>query len=208
MRDRIETAKNYDSGNKVKELAEDRARTANNAAAGIATESRPNGKEMPERIRINSQPLLAILSEIADEKWGTEPKVMLRPYKLLVTHEQELRTRLKVLEDIWKRRPKPDDVTKPAGEIGITFQPETLEDGPVSPNDDDSLYRGPYSISSSALSHERQVRRKQDLTTTYDALNDLKILIEFLDIDVMPVVEQYSQNSTYPKIHFRDLWYL
>jgi hypothetical protein len=58
------------------------------------------------------------------------------------------------------------------------------------------------------LSQERRVRRKVDLTTTYDALQDLACLIEFMDDDLLPVVRQYDSQSTYPKIYFQDLWYL
>lgn len=46
--------------------------------------------ELPERIRINSPALLAILSDISLDIW-TKPVVLLTPYKLLVQHDSEIR---------------------------------------------------------------------------------------------------------------------
>lgn len=45
---------------------------------------------LPERIRINSWPLLAILSNIAGEDWTLKPRVMLRPFKLISFYEKVL----------------------------------------------------------------------------------------------------------------------
>jgi Domain of unknown function (DUF7025) len=160
-------------------------------------------KEMPERIRINSQPLLAILADISSEKWTPGPKVMLRPYKFLVAYETEIRDRFEFLKNLWGQRPTPEDVTVSASSM-TTYEPETLDDdlGLY----EGSLYQGRQSDVSSVLSHERRARRV-DLTTTYDAMEDLGCLIEFMDDELMPFVRRYV-SGTYHKIHFRDLWYL
>lgn len=44
--------------------------------------------DLPERIRINSWSLLAILSNLASEDWTLKPRVMLRPFKLLSFFEK------------------------------------------------------------------------------------------------------------------------
>ena len=71
MKDRIETAKVYDAAIKrkavIKKKENDIAKARVKAANGETVD--PTRKEMPERIRINSQPLLAILADIASEKW-------------------------------------------------------------------------------------------------------------------------------------------
>jgi hypothetical protein len=169
--------------------------------------------EMPERIRINSAPILAVLSEIADEKWSGEPKVFLRPYKLLVVYEDEIRRRLEVLKKMWASRPKPDDVTISAEDVDID---ETDSVGDIDKTDSvfgDSPTRvasrsRQFSDALSELVSSRDRRAKVDLTTTYEALQDLEVLVQFLDEDVMPIVRRHAPGSNYPRIYFRDLWHL
>lgn len=204
MKDRIEHAKVYDADIKHKAVIKEKEKEI-----AIAKVKAANGnitrKEMPERIRINSQPILAILADISGEKWTVGPKVMLRPYKFLVAYEDEIRERFEFLKKLWAQRPRPEDVTKSASAM-TTYEPETLDDdlGLYEP----SFYQGRQSDTSSLLSQERQAQRRVDLTTTFDALQDLECLIEFMDDDLIPVVRQYQFPSTYPKINFRDLWYL
>jgi len=206
MKDRIETAKMYNPEKKEKDVV--RAKEKEAAKAKVANANpdaaQTTRKEMPERIRINSLPLLAILADIANEKWTPGPKVMLRPYKFLVAHEEEIRNRFEFLQKLWAQRPRPDDVTTAANAV-TTYEPETLDDEHIWT--EGSLYNGRQSDMSSVLSHERRARRV-DLTTTYDALQDLACLIEFMDDDLCPIVRRYAFPSTYPRIHFRDLWYL
>src|ERR1700761_5209309 len=114
MKDRIEAATNYNSNGDLKdEMKPVKLPLDKPEALKVAQ------KEMPERIRINSAPILAILAEIAGEKWSSEPKVFLRPYKLLVVYGKEIRLRLEVLKKIWASRPKPDDVTTSAEDVDI-----------------------------------------------------------------------------------------
>jgi hypothetical protein len=205
MKDRIEAAKTYDADRKEKAVVKEKEKEAEKVKVNSANGNFGARKEMPERIRINSQPVLAILADVASEKWTDGPKVMLRPYKFLVAYENEIRERLEFLKKLWAQRPKPEDVTISASAV-TTYEPETLDD--VHGLYDGSLYHGQHSDISSLLSHEQRALRRIDLTTTYDALQDLECLVEFMDEDVFPVVRQYVSSSTYPKIHFRDLWYL
>ena len=204
MRDRIEAAKTYDADSKGKALEKEKEETAAKAANGNTVAVQQTRKEIPERIRINSRPVLAILADITGEKWGSEPKVMLRPYKLLVAYEKEIRKRLRFLQKLWSNRAKPEDVTISATALP-TYEPETLDDDTIL--DEGSLYRRQHSDTSSTLSHERHQHRI-DLTTTYDALQDLTCLVEFMDEDLFPVVKRYDPDSSHSKICFRDLWYL
>jgi hypothetical protein len=207
MKDRIEEAKIYDAAIKHQEVVRDKQKEVAKAKVKVANgnAAEPSRKEMPERIRINSQPVLAILADIASEKWTSGPKVMLRPYKFLIAYEDEIRERFEFLTKLWAKRPKPEDVTMSASAV-TTYEPETLEDdlGLY----EGSLYQGRQSDTSSLLSQERRAQRRVDLTTTYDAFQDLACLIEFMDDDLMPVQRRYVSPGTYPKIHFRDLWYL
>ena len=204
MRDRFEAAKAYDAESKGKALEKEKERATAKIANGISDSTQQTRKEVPERIRINSQPVQAILADITGEKWTAEPLIMLRPYKLLVAYEKEIRERLRVLQKLWSNRPKPDDVTTSAGALA-TYEPEVLDDDVTF--EEGSLYHRQLSDSSSTLSHEQRQRRI-DMTTTYDALQDLTCLVEFMDEDLFPVVRRYTTNSSYSKIYFRDLWYL
>lgn len=203
MRDRVEAAKSYNAESKEKAQEKKKEEAAATVVNGSFDAAQPIQKEMPERIRINSQPVLAILADVVGEKWSSEPKVMLRPYKVLCVYEEEIRKRLEVLKRLWADHPIPEDVTMSAGAVH-RYEPETLDDHPDL--DESSLYRGQHSDTSSG--HERRVRRRIDLTTTYDALQDLTCLIEFMDEYLFPVVRRYGAGGTYPRIHFRDLWYL
>ena len=58
-------------------------------------------KEVPERIRINSTPLLMILQQIDPEPLWSIPTVMLRPYKFLVHYDAQLREKYHRLEAKW-----------------------------------------------------------------------------------------------------------
>lgn len=203
MKDRLEEAKNYNE--------EVRAQEKTQATSNI-TRLRTAQKEVPERIRINSAPLRAILSEIAGEKWTDEPLVMLRPYKLLVIYEKEIRGRLEVLKAIWSRRPRPDDVTKPAKEVH-SFETDTTEDISVWERRDAAYTtvtgETNQSDTSSVYSFGRRTTHPRlDLTTTFDALQDLECLVQFMNEDVMPTVRRYAPGSNYSKVYFRDLWYL
>ena len=205
MKDRIEAAKTYDAESKEKALEKEKEKEALRAANDNPDAAESTRKQMPERIRINSQPVLAILADISSEKWSSEPKVMLRPYKFLVAYEEEIRQRLEVLRKLWSHRPKPEDVTVSASAI-TTYEPETLDDDPGLY--ESGFYQGQSSDTSSSLGHERRAQRRLDLTTTYDAFQDLTCLIGFMDEDLFPVVSRYVPSSTYPKIYFLDLWYL
>ena len=58
-------------------------------------------KEVPERIRINSTPVVRILEEIDAEQTWPIPTVILRPFKFLVYYDAQLRERYQRLETKW-----------------------------------------------------------------------------------------------------------
>lgn len=58
-------------------------------------------REVPERIRINSIPIVLALADIASERWYSLPTIMLRPFKFLKYFEKEIRQDLAKLEVKW-----------------------------------------------------------------------------------------------------------
>ncbi len=69
-------------------------------------------KELPERIRINSRSVIAILSEIDSKgSWHRAPMVVLRPYKPFVYYEKQIRDTLRRLETDWGEAESSDEAT-------------------------------------------------------------------------------------------------
>jgi len=67
-------------------------------------------KELPERMRINSKPILSILGQIdSEDEWGPQPTVILRPFKPLVFYRNQIRDALRKLEAQWGEAEKLED---------------------------------------------------------------------------------------------------
>lgn len=70
-------------------------------------------KEIPERIRINSRSVIAILSKIDSKgSWHRAPMVVLRLYKSFVYYEKQIRETLRRLETDWGEAENPDEATR------------------------------------------------------------------------------------------------
>jgi hypothetical protein len=155
-----------------------------------------NQQEMPERIRINSYALIAILKEISSEDWETKPMVMLRPYKFLVTYEKDIRQWLADLE----AKATPPSVSggrtenEEPSEITKEEEGRSKDKGETEPTDIQKTLDEASTIS-------------QPNHDTDEDLQSLRCLVEFMDKDVMPVYHKYETNAS-NKIFFRDLWYL
>jgi hypothetical protein len=160
------------------------------------------GREMPERIRINSEHLLFILSDIVSEIWRLTPTVLLRPYKLLVLHDADIRQWLRELESKWAVHIEPDPleegvVPEPKKASSVQNDAETVMDGEI-----------PLPPSREILTGEDKAEDPPErLSDSPKALLDLRCLVGFMDTYISPVVERY-RSSTAQKIFFRDLWYL
>lgn len=55
-------------------------------------------RTMPNRIRVNSMPILKFLTQLDDHIDTTAPWVILRPFKLLVHHDEQIRDSIQFLE--------------------------------------------------------------------------------------------------------------
>ena len=69
-------------------------------------------KELPERIRINSRSVIAILSKIdSKSSWSRAPMIVLRPYKPFVYYEKQIRETFRRLERDWSEAETSDEAT-------------------------------------------------------------------------------------------------
>ena len=223
---------------------------------------------LPERIRINSKPLILIMNQINDTDQSGYPIVILRPFKPLIYHEAYIREVFQRLMTRWGSadieattneaieppiRKEVGGSTTPAvshsaiGSVPVESKAETvpehivgLDNHTVTAFDktvtgSDKIYSSPTAESShsspphvnksieqsaitAAKEHSTEVVSEvdakhtrdgddEDLTDSLEALRDLRCLIEFIDMDLKPVVDSY-RNTTRQKVPFCDLWHL
>lgn len=154
----------------------------------------------PDRIRINSLPLILILAHLSDSPLLNEPIlmfgrhlsdsrlpkesiVMIRPFKLLVYYEKRIRGTLVELERKWAKTDEKEPVEQPG---------ESLQKG----NNEASL----PSEKHLEPNHEEEM-------SSVKALRDLRCLVEFIDHDLKPTMDVLKDDSC-QKIRFEDLWHI
>ncbi|OCL09280.1 P-loop containing nucleoside triphosphate hydrolase protein [Glonium stellatum] len=177
---------------------------------------------MPGRIRINSHPLLAVLSHIAAKDWSMRPRVLLKPYKLLVHFESEIREYLKKLEDKWAHADITQLHERGALEAAhsstqtdhkISVCAEEKENGAdVHPELGNNIGAVSYVVTGGVTTERKTIEEKQptdfeDILESYEALADLRCLVRFMNRYLSPVLKRFG-NASLKKIEFEDLWYL
>ncbi|KAG9689708.1 hypothetical protein KCU95_g9429, partial [Aureobasidium melanogenum] len=165
-------------------------------------------QDVPERIRIISAPLLAIITELDPFGYPLDltPGIMLRPYRRLVRMEDDLMKHLANLEAKWgvaeredlerKVEPEPshehisreDKVTSNASPEASLTADETSQDEPDK-------------------TEHQSLTSSDPLTDSIEALRDLRCLKRFFETYIHPTVSRL-RNRTARKIKFADLWYL
>lgn len=145
--------------------------------------------EMPDRIRINSKPILSFLGELDNSVTANRSVVLLRPYKLLIHNKDGIKVHLDNL-----RRMYPDSLRSG------TEPPET--------GGQTGVHRSQRrSIGMEDPETRKWIASGSGITDTVAALKDFECLQEFIEKHVLPVEKAY-RSKTYQKIRFRDLWHL
>ncbi|KAH0332309.1 hypothetical protein KCU74_g4056, partial [Aureobasidium melanogenum] len=162
-------------------------------------------QDVPERIRIISAPLLAIITELDPFGYPLDltPGIMLRPYRRLVRMEDDLMKHLANLEAKWgvaeredlerKVEPEPshehisreDKVTSNASPEASLTADETSQDEPDK-------------------TEHQSLTSSDPLTDSIEALRDLRCLKRFFETYIHPTVSRL-RNRTARKIKFADL---
>jgi hypothetical protein len=180
----------------------------------------PGVPRVPERLRIRSSVLLEILDQVTDMKLPSGPHglkklVLLRPFKLLFTYEAKIRARLRMMEEDDEANSNGDEAALTGGELD--YRP------PLPSVDSTKSYRF-----SSKLSSEDNLGMfsqgvanddanayyafgpQLDNTNTSEGLEHLRLLVEFMDKDLKPLIGLRKQvaETTLRKIAFADLWHL
>lgn len=137
----------------------------------------------PDRIRINSLPLMLILAHLSDSRLPTESIVMIRPFKILVYYEKRIRGTLVELERKWAKI----DEKEPAEQPGESSQKGNNE--------------------ASFPSEKHLEPDYEEEMSSVKALRDLRCLVEFIDRDLKPTMDVLKDDSC-QKIRFEDLWHI
>lgn len=155
---------------------------------------------VPERIRINSESILSIINDVSIERVPTDtPQVFLQPFKLIVASDAKIRQRLKDLESKWVSYTE----TRNKGRVRRT---KMSVENALHTSDTDSAVSG---TSRETNFDGKRGHSLDDLSNSFDALQDLRCLVEFMDHDIAPVLRKYRSGSDFTKkISFRNLWYL
>ena len=168
----------------------------------------------PERIRINSNLLLQALekitgasftdSRVGDDEFELRDQVILRPFKLLVTFEKEIRDEIDRLEQIHM-------LSENERETSILETAEVEDCDPPPP----PIPSSSHGISdSSSVDHAVGLQdNKSQLASILESmmcLRELRVLKELLDKDLKPTFELRKQikDGVARSISFQDLWHL
>ena len=154
-----------------------------------ANERNETQSEVPERIRINCPKLSATISDATGLMIRSEC-VLIRPYKLLVRHEEALRQRFRELQ---VRHEKDSQ--------------DTLQQQPWIEGDQPNLANAQNGDTGVTAPHNNELVAYTNVKEHEEELQGLKCLLEFMDIYLVPVVQRY-RSPTAEKIRFGDLWYL
>ena len=175
----------------------------------------------PERVRINSTLLLKALQEIigiefSQSRIGDDlelrDQVILRPFKLLVTFEQEIRDGIDRLEKVHTsdgnngkseapemasgegQKPPPSPNTDIPHDMAENSSRDHLDDF----NNDESLYSKAHPTDAESPLESRR------------CLEEMLVLRELLDKDLKPTFDLRKQikEGTVRSIAFQDLWHL
>ena len=184
----------------VAKASSQKAKSYQKGDTTISQTSRPT-LQCPERVRICSRPLLETLRRFLDPdneySWNTEHLVFLRPFKLFVLYEAEIRVALKDLEKRWQSKGESTEIERMSGRTNEEQESE------ASNSNHDGIASNGTSIAD--VSFDPVVK-----TDTFEALEHLRLLVEFLDNDLRSTLtlrKQINAKKDCP-IAFSDLWHL
>jgi hypothetical protein len=143
--------------------------------------SKPTLKDLPDRIRVKSIPIIRLLEEITGRiiSPADRPLVILRPFKILLLYEEDIKKKIKILEEKWKADESPELENKASAD-GDKDKKNAL-------NDDDT-------------------ESERTWGDSREAADDLRVLVEFMDNTVKIALEDLSSPNL-RRIAFQDLWY-
>ena len=177
--------------------------------------------EMPDRIRISSLPLLTVLADIAPKLSFTKPIVFLRPYKFFVRYEDDIRKSLAFMKKRWGDKQEDQGVAAACPDASIVDSDERRA---TASNVNGNTATTPSKVTHDAVEdrtdqspapakQEDQSQNSKNWQTsgdkvyTVEAYQSLKCLVDFLDIKIHPLIQEYT-SGTRKTVYFQDLWHI
>ena len=178
----------------------------------------------PERIRINSTLLLEALTKIThtdftfsqiSNKSMLQNQVILRPFKLFVTFEQEIRDEIDRLEKLHVREGSESTPEAPETTKNESQNPPSLPTRNANvlldvPNSSREYSDGPTDDKSQKATVQSSVGGLQEELESRRCLEELLVVRELLDKDLKPTFDLRKQiiDGSLRSITFQDLWHL
>ncbi|KAI3391093.1 hypothetical protein diail_7971 [Diaporthe ilicicola] len=196
----------------------DATRAKTDPTAGPVSKVRISGgtqpSPLPERIRIHSKYITAILEEIKGSRISKSSFVMVRPFRALTYYEEKIRARYKELAAKLKGQPDHPDAEgkakstseKQAGSSAAETQAKHPD---VRSNDafPSKYERKPPKDDSSSTTDSSKSDDGEAMNISSDtALQHLACLVEF--IDMIQARRQYLLSGSCSKVTFADVWHL
>jgi len=182
----------------------------------------PGQAPLPERIRINSVPIVRILEEIHDDTISDTdaPFVIIRPFKALIYYEAKIRDRYKKLANKYREKPggpesqsEADNVADAGATVpGATDVKPNAKEG----NDDEAFDCQEVGVSECGYvsDSEESIKDSSSYSTNNSlhprseyALQQLQCLIDFMDTE-LDVKLKYLRSANCRKVTFSDVWLL
>lgn len=168
---------------------------------------------LPERIRIHSKYITAVLEEIHGSKISNTSFAMVRPFRALTYYEERIRAKYDELTNKFEGTPSDPDVEAAAGDPGSEEQPghTTTDVEPDHPSVDEGD-GARYKPGSKPLKDDfSSITSISDDVETIDtscnaAYQHLACLVQF--IDMIRARSQYLLSGSCSKITFADVWHL
>lgn len=173
----------------------------------------PQSSPLPERIRIHSKYITAVLEEIIGSHISKTSFTMVRPFRALTYYEKEIRAKYDELAITFEGTSDEPEVEAAAGDPGSEDQPghtttDVQPDHPSVDEDDGApakrKSKTPKDDYSSISSYSDDVETID--TSTNAAFQHLACLVQF--IDMIRARSQYLLSGSCSKITFADVWHL
>ncbi|KAL0934008.1 AAA family ATPase [Colletotrichum truncatum] len=192
-------------------------RTSQLSSSNFNQPSRPHGVGyLPPQIRVNSLPVMRILSTVTGGLLNAAPHAdmnIYRPYKVLVYFEKRIRSELAFLGEQCAEAARETEEANAAAASHVKSddekqgKPESDSDSVASVESDTSQnIPGRYSVPEYLLFQPAQWRH-HTLDLLQEAKADLGILIEFMDKYVFPLRKALKEEADM-RVHFNELWHL
>lgn len=181
-------------------------------------------RPLPERIRINSISIIAVLSAIMGFHTDLDkPFVIPRPFKSLTYHENDIRERLQQLEaechESYGRLSHDRDIALASDQSAIedgqirfrgSKDKNVVEDTVDGSGENYEVPPPPHAKQSSSIEPQPSDGNEVSHTHGVAVLQHLRCLLEFIEAEIHSTMERFQAfgKGVSPKAFFSDLWYL